>query len=196
MAALIAVMAAILLFLLMMPSQRFMEHMGGAADRLFPTTSSTTTSTTTTSTTTTSSTTTTTTTQSTSTTTTTSSTTSTMSGMRCDSDEDCGGTVEELRCKGNTIYRYTTTYRCSNRGTPESICLGRIKEEPVVSCEVYEDCVGGGCVRVYNNECDYRCYQQGYGGYYCTDDGCGEMDVRVSVDECSAAGSICCCETG
>jgi hypothetical protein len=116
-----------------------------------------------------------------------------MSGRRCGSNEDCGGTVTELKCKKNSVYSYTTTYTCRRPGGPESYCLGKTKEEVVEMCEVYEDCVDGTCVRLYGNECDQQCDLAGYDMYYCRDGECSEGDVRINVRECSGAGSTCCC---
>ncbi|MFH1403557.1 MAG: hypothetical protein ABIH11_04730 [Candidatus Altiarchaeota archaeon] len=169
------------------------NHFRKAVELIPRNTTTTTTSTSTTTTTITSTTSTSTTTVTTTTVTTTSMTT-TMSGRRCDSDEDCGGVVSTFICRKNSIWNYTTTYRCENRGTPTSRCVGKIRQEVVDKCETYEDCVKGECVRIYENECDYECNQRGYDGHYCKEGGCPQGDHQLNLDDdCSTYRRICCC---
>jgi len=115
-----------------------------------------------------------------------------MSGKRCESIFDCGGTVTELKCKKNSVYQYTTTYRCKNAGTPESLCIGKIREKVVTSCEEYEDCQRGICVPIYLNECDQRCDNGGFSGFYCSSSCGSDPEVQMSGD-CNDEYRRCCC---
>jgi hypothetical protein len=130
-----------------------------------------------------------------STTTVSTSSTSSLPGKRCASEGDCGGIVSELKCKGNSIWNFTTVYQCMNRGSPSSYCMGKPKNKVVLKCDIYEECRNGTCVRVYNNECHYLCDEAGYDTYYCTDDTCSGGDESMSLEEgkCSDYGNNCCC---
>ncbi|MBU0762939.1 MAG: hypothetical protein KKD39_07920 [Candidatus Altiarchaeota archaeon] len=197
--------AFILLFLLYMTSEGFSENMQYLNQALKSTTSSTVKQTTSTieaitstieaTTSTTTSYTLPTTTQTTSSTSSMSSTSSTtMSGLRCSTSEDCGGGTE-FRCKGRFIYNFSTTYTCRNPGTPYSQCVGKVKNEVVYECEIYEDCVDGECIGVFANECEYRCYVGDYTSYYCAN-ACDGSDTLMDVEgRCSSSGINCCCKS-
>ena len=130
-------------------------------------------------------------------TTTSSATTTTASGRRCESEEDCGGIVSEIRCKGNSVWNYTTKYECHNRGTEYSQCVGRMKSRVVRQCEDYEDCKDGLCDMLYDNLCDMRCDEDGYADYYCTHGSCGLNATSKSVKGgCTDWGPTCCCTNG
>ncbi|MFH0861870.1 MAG: hypothetical protein V1875_02465 [Candidatus Altiarchaeota archaeon] len=206
MTALVAIMGIMLVLLLLIPSALFVNSAEAVLNSVWyivlPT-SSTTTTTSSTITTTTSSTTTTSTTTSTESTTTTSSsettsstTTTTLKGKRCNSEADCGGlVVSELKCKGNTIWNYSTTYTCVNRGHPDSYCLGKPKNTAVLACDIYERCEYGRCITKYLNECDFACDDEGYGIFYCTNYNCTSPDIQMPLTKgpCSEHSRKCCC---
>ncbi len=120
------------------------------------------------------------------------STSTTTTPPRCRTAEDCGG-GSELKCKGNYVYNYTTTYRCSNPGTEYATCVGKTKSEVVYGCEEYEDCFQGDCVPIYSSECEYRCYLKNMEGHYCSSE-CIIGDAEADVEgDCSVSGKLCCC---
>ncbi|MFH1055744.1 MAG: hypothetical protein V1744_06585 [Candidatus Altiarchaeota archaeon] len=190
----------LLFFLIILSPAYFVNGIYKVAEAVSPTSTTTsTTSTTSTTTSTTESTSTTTsstgTSTSTSTVSTTSSTSTTMSGRRCSSESECGGVQNDFKCKGNSIYRYTTTYACNNPDSPQSQCFGRTQVKVVEACEEYQHCTNGACVNIYSNDCDYRCETRGYELYYCSDECSGDDTQIVLREECSEEEPVCCCIT-
>jgi len=106
---------------------------------------------------------------------------------------DCPRDEIELRCEENTIYNYTTSYKCVNPGQDDSLCVGKSSKKPVDICEDWEDCVRGRCVRVYGNECDMECENEGYERYYCSDAACTTEAVEIEIRyDCDNKNNCCC----
>jgi hypothetical protein len=97
-------------------------------------------------------------------------------------------------CKGNSVWNYTTFFRCVDDGSGHPTCMGKPRGIVVEKCEEYQNCLLGACVNTYGNECDYECNRRGYEAYYCRSGACGSSDENVPISgACSDNEGNCCC---
>jgi hypothetical protein len=117
-------------------------------------------------------------------------------GKRCQSADDCGGTVSVPKCAENILWNVTTVYKCIDGGTDASYCLGKQNAEIAQKCELYEKCMNGSCAGIYENECDFLCHLNEYDSYYCNNGRCLEGDTYTSLKKgpCNENARTCCCK--
>ena len=112
---------------------------------------------------------------------------------------DCGGIVSTLKCGANTntVYNHTSYFSCMRGADGGTYCEEKRKIAPLRACEEWEKCKNGICLPVWDNQCDYECYQQGFEDYYCRDGECRTGDEKIALDKpCNRYGLNCCCKAG